>query len=175
MEELSGKAALIKLAVFDVDGVLTDGKLILGEDGKEQKVFHVHDGLGLVLLRQADINVAVISARSTSIVAERMAALGIEYVYQGQNDKRVALEELMHKLGVTDEEVLFVGDDLIDLPVMTRAGLAIAVANAQPLVRDNADWVTSQRGGEGAVREVCDLLLKAQGKLEQIQAKYLNT
>jgi len=166
------KAKAIRLIVLDVDGVLTNGALILGEKGEEYKVFHVHDGLGLVMLRDAGLNIAVISARSTPIVAERMAALGIDYVYQGQSDKQTAITDLMQKLDVNREQTAFVGDDLIDLPAMSRAGLAIAVANAQPLVQERADWVTSRDGGQGAVREICELILKAQGKLAAAYQRY---
>lgn len=167
------KAKAVRLVVFDVDGVLTNGSLILGDKGDEYKIFHVHDGLGLVMLREAGLKIAVISARSTPIVAERMAALGIDYVYQGQSDKQTVITELMQKIGVNREETAFVGDDLIDLPAMNQAGLAIAVANAQPLVRQRADWVTEKSGGQGAVREVCEMILSAQGLLETAYQRYL--
>ena len=174
MQTVLDKASCIRLVVFDVDGVLTNGSLILGDKGDEYKVFHVHDGLGLVMLREAGLNIAVISARSTPIVAERMAALGIDYVYQGQSDKHTAITELMQKLDVNKDEIAFVGDDLIDLPAMSRTGLAIAVANAQPLVLERADWVTSKNGGQGAVREVCELILKAQGKLDAAYHRHVS-
>lgn len=167
------RAKAVRLVVFDVDGVLTNGSLILGDKGDEYKIFHVHDGLGLVMLREAGLKIAVISARSTPIVAERMAALGIDYVYQGQSDKQTVITELMQKIGVSREETAFVGDDLIDLPAMNQAGLAIAVANAQPLVLQRADWVTEKAGGLGAVREVCEMILKAQGLLETAYQRYL--
>lgn len=173
MEAPRDKAAAVTLAVFDVDGVLTDGRLILGSDGSEQKSFHVHDGLGLVLLQRAGIQVGVISARSSKVVADRMADLGIEFVYQGQDNKRDTLNALMADLGVASDRTLFVGDDLVDLPAMQAAGLAVAVADAHPFVRGHADWVTTRRGGEGAVRETCEMLLDAQGRLEQICRDYL--
>ena len=162
MQALLDKARSIQLIAFDVDGVLTDGSLILGDKGDEYKIFHAHDGLGLVMLRNAGLEIAVISARSSPIVEERMAALGIDYVYQGQSDKQTALKNLMQKLNVNKEETAFVGDDLVDLPAMSLTGLAIAVANAQPLVREKADWVTSNGGGHGAVREICEMILQAQ-------------
>jgi 3-deoxy-D-manno-octulosonate 8-phosphate phosphatase (KDO 8-P phosphatase) len=173
MDEILKKAAAVRLAVFDVDGVLTDGSLILGSGGEEHKSFHVHDGLGLVMLREAGINVAVISARSSAIVAERMASLGIEFVYQGREDKRASITSLMQDLGMQPGQTLFVGDDLLDLPAMRAAGLAIAVANAHPFVQEHADWVTTRRGGRGAVREVCELLLRAQGRLDEMCHAYL--
>ncbi|MBT7953535.1 MAG: 3-deoxy-manno-octulosonate-8-phosphatase KdsC [Gammaproteobacteria bacterium] len=172
-ETVINKAKTVRLVVFDVDGVLTNGSLILGDKGDEYKVFHVHDGLGLVMLREAGLEIAVISARSSPIVAERMATLGIDYVYQGQSDKQTAITELMQKTGVNREETAYVGDDLIDLPAMNQAGLAIAVANAQPLVLQRADWVTEKAGGQGAVREVCEMILKAQGLLETAYQRYL--
>lgn len=173
MDDILKKAATLRLAVFDVDGVLTDGRLILGNNGNEYKSFHVHDGLGLVLLKRAGLLVAVISARKSEIVSKRMATLGIEYVYQGEDDKLEALLGLMRELKVQREETAFVGDDLIDLPAMTAAGLSIAVGNAHPFVRDHADWVTQGHGGHGAVREVCELLLEARGQLEAIYREFL--
>ncbi len=173
MQALLDKARSIHLVAFDVDGVLTDGSLILGDKGDEYKIFHAHDGLGLVMLRNAGLEIAVISARSTPVVEERMAALGIDYVYQGQSDKQTALKNLMQKLNVNKEETAFVGDDLVDLPAMSLTGLAIAVANAQPLVREKADWVTSNGGGHGAVREICEMILQAQGKLESVYQQYI--
>ena len=164
------KAAKIKLVIFDVDGVLTDGGLILGENGNEYKIFHVRDGQGLVMLRDSGCQIAVITARESKIVAERMAALDIKYVYQGQNEKGRALDDLLEKLGILDEEVAYVGDDLIDLPAMTRVGFSIAVADAHPMVVKIADWRTNKPGGRGAAREVCELIMQAHGTLEtQIQ------
>jgi 3-deoxy-D-manno-octulosonate 8-phosphate phosphatase (KDO 8-P phosphatase) len=173
MDSFMDKAAAVRLAVFDVDGVLTDGRLILGSNGDEYKSFHVHDGLGLVLLKRAGLQVAVISARQSRIVSERMAALDIEYVYQGQDDKRATLRGLMQELAVAPGHTAFVGDDLIDLPAMAAAGFAIAVGNAHPFVREHADWVTDSHGGRGAVREVCELILKAQGRLDSLYREYL--
>ena len=173
MDHILDKAAAIRLAVFDVDGVLTDGRLILGSGGEEHKSFHVHDGLGLVMLREAGLKVAVISARSSAIVAERMASLGIEFVYQGREDKHASLSGLLQELDMAPEQTAFTGDDLLDLPAMSLAGLAIAVANAHPFVQEHADWVTTREGGRGAVREVCELLLRAQGRLDEMCRAYL--
>jgi 3-deoxy-D-manno-octulosonate 8-phosphate phosphatase (KDO 8-P phosphatase) len=166
------RAAGIRLAVFDVDGVLTDGGLLLGPNGEEYKIFHAHDGLGLVMLREAGLKVAIISSRSAPVVAERMAALGIEHVFQGREDKRAILLELAGKLGVKPEEIAYVGDDLVDLPAMAAAGLPIAVADAHASVRESAQWVTRRSGGRGAAREVCEMLLEAQGLLEARIARY---
>lgn len=168
------KAAKIKLAVFDVDGVLTDGKLILGENGNEYKSFHVRDGHGLVMLLESGCKIAVITARSSKIVAERMASLGIEYVYQGEKNKGARLMQLIEELGIEREQVAYTGDDVIDLPAMIKVGLPIAVADARPEVKQHADWVTEDRGGQGAVREVCELIMKAQGTFDDQIKAYLS-
>ena len=172
MDEFINKASKIRLVVFDVDGVLTNGSLVFGENGNEYKIFHVHDGLGLVMLKDAGFHVAVISARTSTIVTERMAALGIDLIYQGQKNKRLTLNSLMQELNITKAGTAYIGDDLVDLPAMSQAGLAIAVANAHPRVIADADWVTTKAGGEGAVREICELLLEAQGLLEACYESY---
>ena len=158
------RAAKIRLVVFDVDGTLTDGRLWYGEDGHETKVFHVHDGLGLKQLQVNDVQVALITARISHPVALRAQDLDIAHIYQGQSDKRACLLELLDALHLTPEQAAFVGDDLPDLPPMRIAGLAVAVANAHPWVAEQAHWQTSKSGGLGAAREVCDLILHAQGK-----------
>ncbi len=173
-KKLLEKAAAIKLAVFDVDGVLTDGSLYLGENGNEYKAFNVRDGLGMVMLLDSGCKLAVITGRSSTIVAERMQALGIEHVYQGQDDKGAALLDLAGKLHIRPEEILYVGDDLIDLPAMSRVGLPIAVADAHPLVREKALAVTEAAGGRGAAREVCEFIMQAQGRLQARLENYLN-
>jgi len=172
MPGIPPRAARVRLAVFDVDGVLTDGGLLLGPEGEEYKVFHAHDGLGIVMLRECGLKVAVISSRSAPVVAERMAALGVEHVVQGRDDKRTALVELAERLGVPAADIAYVGDDLVDLPAMAVAGLPIAVADAHPMVRACAQWITQKPGGRGAVREVCEMLLEAQGLLEARIARY---
>ncbi|RKZ49862.1 MAG: 3-deoxy-manno-octulosonate-8-phosphatase KdsC [Gammaproteobacteria bacterium] len=169
-KEILNRAEQIELAIFDVDGVLTNGGLILGENGNEYKAFHSRDGLGLVMLRDSGCQIAVISGRTSNIVSERMAALGIEFVYQGQNDKGKALEDLLDKLNIDAQATAYVGDDFIDLPAMRRVGLSIAVADAHPLVIEHAHWITKGKGGHGAAREVCELIMHARGTLDsQIQ------
>ncbi len=165
MESVAGRAKKIRLAIFDVDGVLTDGRLLLGDGGIEIKSFHVHDGQGLVMLRESGVEIAVITARSSKVVAERMNALGIEYVYQGQRDKLQAFQALLEKLQFTPDQVLYMGDDLGDVPVMRRVGLAVAVAGATDYPRQVAHYQTRRAGGAGAVREVCELVMQAQGTL----------
>lgn len=162
--DLLARAAKIRLAAFDVDGTLTDGRLHYSENGSETKVFHVHDGLGLKRLQANGIRVALITARFSHTVAVRAEELDIEHVYQAQSDKRACLRELLDALGLPPHEAAFVGDDLPDLPPMGIAGLAVATANAHPWVAERAHWQTRLAGGAGAAREVADLLLLAQGK-----------
>jgi 3-deoxy-D-manno-octulosonate 8-phosphate phosphatase (KDO 8-P phosphatase) len=171
--EIRERAARIKLAMFDVDGVLTDGRLCYSDDGRESKAFHVHDGFGLKRLMANGIEVAIITARMSHMVTERTAELGIAHVYQGQESKLACYEQLIHALKLAPEHCAYCGDDLPDLAVMQRVGLSIAVANAHLWVRERAHWRTQARGGDGAVREVCDLLLAAQGKAERELAGYL--
>ena len=161
-----GKAALIQLAVFDVDGVMTNGDLIFDAEGREYKVFNVQDGFGIVLLREAGIQIAVISARTSPVVTQRMSELGVSHIMQGERNKLAALTGLLQRLGLKREQASYTGDDIIDIPAMQAAGLGIAVADAHPKAREQADWTTSKPGGRGAVREICELILTAQDKLE---------
>jgi 3-deoxy-D-manno-octulosonate 8-phosphate phosphatase (KDO 8-P phosphatase) len=162
------RAEKIKLVIFDVDGVLTDGKLLFDEHGNEYKRFHSRDGLGITLLRETKVEVAVISGRASKSVAQRMASLGIERVFQGQRHKLIAYESLRVDLDLEPEQIAHVGDDLLDLPLMRRVGLSIAVADAHPSILPFAHWVTAKQGGVGAVREVCDLIMDAQGNLTRM-------
>ncbi|HEY3645719.1 MAG TPA: HAD family hydrolase [Gammaproteobacteria bacterium] len=162
--DLKQRAARIKLVIFDVDGVLTDGRLYYGAGGEELKVFHVHDGQGMKRLQKAGITLAIISGRDSAAVTRRMQDLGIEHLFQGDENKLPIFERLLQKLGVTAEQTACVGDDLPDLPLLQKAGLAIAVANAVPVLKQAAHHVTSVQGGLGAAREVCDLILDAQGR-----------
>jgi 3-deoxy-D-manno-octulosonate 8-phosphate phosphatase (KDO 8-P phosphatase) len=171
--DIKDRAARVKLAVFDVDGVLTDGKLWYTADGHEIKAFNVLDGLGLTRLLANAIEVAVITARLSHVVAERMAELGVAHVYQDQKDKRACLGQLLDALHLAPEQVAYTGDDLPDLAAMQGVGLAIAVANAHPWVRERAHWRTRLAGGSGAAREVCDLLLAAHGKADAELAAFL--
>jgi len=156
--------AAIRLLVLDVDGVMTDGRLHYDAQGREAKVFHVHDGHGIKQVMRTGIEVAVISGRHSKAVETRMTELGIEHVRLGQENKREAFGEITAQLGIAAEFVACVGDDEPDLPIMQAAGLGVAVADAQPVVRERADWCTTRGGGRGAVREVCDLLIAARGK-----------
>ena len=168
---LKTKLKKIKLLVMDVDGVLTDGKIVVDAQGKELKFFDVQDGFGLVLLRQAGIKTAILSARSSPAVTARAEDLKIDKICQDAYPKTNAYERLTRELGCTDEQVCFMGDDLPDLPVLKRVGFAVAVPNAVTELKKAADYVTVQRGGAGAVREVIELILKSQGKWKSIVAQ----
>ena len=157
---MSAKLAKIKLLLLDVDGVMTDGRIIYDNDGGETKAFDVKDGHGLKLVQRAGIQVGIITGRQSAIVARRAAELGIELVYQGVKDKRLPFNEILEKLALTPEEVAYVGDDVVDLPVMRQVGFAATVADAMDDVKPFADLVTKRSGGRGAVREICDFLLK---------------
>ncbi|WP_211284239.1 3-deoxy-manno-octulosonate-8-phosphatase KdsC [Oceanimonas doudoroffii] len=159
----------IRLLICDVDGVLSDGMIYLGNDGEEYKGFSTRDGFGIKALLNAGIEVAVITGRSSRIVSERMASLSVRHVYQGQSDKMHSYGELLERLELTPEQVAYIGDDVVDLPVMQDCGLGVAVADAHPLVLQRADYTTRTAGGRGAVRELCDLLLAARGRLEQAE------
>ncbi len=167
------RAKKLKLLILDVDGVLTDGKLFFDPLGNEYKSFHAQDGHGIKLLRQHNVEVAVISGRTSHTVALRMQSLGIQHVYQGHENKLTAFQELLLALDINPEQTAHVGDDVLDLPIMCRVGLAVAVQDANPAVRDYAHWVTKRCGGQGAVREVCDLILQAQGHFDAILNTYL--
>ncbi len=156
-------ASAVRLAVFDVDGVLTDGTFVPGGEEAELRAFHVHDGLGLRLLREASIAVWFLTARSSRIVARRAAELGIDGVLQGRADKRAALEEIAAEAGASRVETAYMGDDLLDVAAMRWAGLSAAPADARPEAREAAAWVSAVGGGRGAVREFCEYLLKARG------------
>ncbi|WP_374341825.1 KdsC family phosphatase [Azonexus sp.] len=172
--ELRARAAQTRLIAFDIDGVMTDGGLTYTDDGHELKTFNVQDGLGIKLLQKAGIEVAIITGRKSGVVAARARDLGIEHVHQGVADKRATLAALLERLGVQWPECAFMGDDLIDLPAMTRCGLAIAPANARPVVKEIAHTVTEAGGGRGAVREAAELILEAQGRLAAAFAPYLD-
>ena len=157
-------AGNVKLLVLDVDGVLTDGGIIIDGSGNESKTFHVRDGHGLVMLRKAGIKIAIITGRNSKAVDRRAKELGIADVCQRCMDKVAAYEKLLMKFGITDRQVAYIGDDVVDIPLLKRVGLPVVVADAVEEAKDAATLITSARGGRGAVREVCDLILKAAGK-----------
>ena len=173
METIRHKAQQLKLLILDVDGVLTDGRLFFDNLGVEYKCFHARDGHGIKLLRQTGVEIAVISGRKSNSVALRMKSLGVSRVYQGHENKIAAFNEIIADLGIQPEQAAHIGDDLLDLPVMTRVGLAIAVNDANETVKQYADWCTETSGGLGAVREVCDFIMKAQGTFDDVLQSYL--
>jgi len=166
--EVLERAARIRLIGFDVDGTLTDGRLLYGTDERDGKAFHVQDGMGLTLLRHAGIERALVTARISPVVAARGSELQIAHVHVGERSKLACMQRIAAEMGIGMEQVAFVGDDLPDLATMRSVGLAIAPANAHPWVLPAAHWVTPRAGGEGAGRDACDLLLYAQGQVEAI-------
>ena len=170
---LSDKASKIRLLIIDVDGVLTDGGLQFDNQGEEYKTFSSLDGHGIRMLLQCGIEVAIITGRSSGIVSHRMRDLGVKHIYQGYRDKRRAFEKLAADTNIEASHVAYIGDDLPDLPVMQQVGFAVAVQNAHAFVKQHCDWVTTGLGGKGAVREVTDFILHAQGLLEDLQNSYL--
>ncbi len=157
---LRERAKKLKLLLLDVDGVLTDGRLFYTEGGESLKVFNVHDGLGIKLLQRQGIMTGVISGRESQALANRLEELGIEEVFMGRTQKDSVLEKIVKKHGLSYEEVGFIGDDIVDIPVLRRVGFPVAVRNSPKEVRKLAVYTTMKKGGEGAVREVCDLILK---------------
>lgn len=166
------RLAKIKLLILDVDGVMTDGRIIFDSNGVESKFFNVKDGHGIKMLQRSGIEVGIISGRESRVVANRAAELGITQVYQKALDKLVPYRQMLEATGASDEEVAFMGDDIIDIPLLRRAGFAAAPADAIAEVLPFAHFVTKNRGGWGAVREICDLILKSQGSWEAVTARY---
>ncbi len=171
--ELQQRAARIKLLLMDCDGVLTDGRLWILEENDDQKSFHSRDGFGIELLHRAGLKSGVISGRNSTSLARRAHWLGMSYVRQGSEDKQQAFTDILGDAGVSNSEVAFIGDDLNDIPLMRQSGLGIAVADAAPETREHAQYVTAARGGFGAVREVVELILKAQGRWDEVLQRYL--
>jgi len=172
MEEIIAKAAAIRLVIFDVDGVLTDGNIFIGDGGEEYKAFFSRDGLGMTMLQKTGVKIGIITGRTSKVVLHRMQSLDIQHVFQGQTDKIPAFKQLCEELDLQAEQVAYVGDDIIDLPVMNQVGLAIAVGDAHPLVVKHSDWQTDSGGGRGAAREVCELIMQAQGRFSEQLSRY---
>jgi len=162
-----------KLLLLDVDGVLTDGSIIYNDNGAETKIFNAKDGLGIRLLMEAGIKVGIVTGRTSKALYHRCTNLGISLIFDGVHEKTSVLEIISKQTGLLTEEIAFVGDDLLDLPLLRRVGLSIAVADAHKTVIENVDMVTSKKGGDGAVREICEAILKAQGFWNKILERYL--
>lgn len=173
MNQARQRALPVRLAIFDVDGVMTDGSLFFCDDGKEYKAFNSLDGHGLKMLRQTGVESAIITGRNSQVVTHRAKNLGIHHVYQGVDNKLDAYLHLLDKLGLQMEQTAYMGDDVVDLPVMTRCGLAISVPAAPCEVQQYAHLVTQREGGHGAVREACEFIMKAQGHYAALLAEYL--
>lgn len=170
---LKEKIIKIKLLILDVDGVLSDGKIILSDDGTETKNFNVKDGLGMLLLQMFGIKLAVITGKSSNIIQNRLMVLGIDDIYHGQKNKIKAFFDLLKKYNLTREEVAYIGDDLPDLAPMKKSAVSFAPFNAMPVIKSQVDYVTMNDGGHGAVREICDLILECKGVLQQIINNYI--
>lgn len=170
---LLSRAKLIRLAAFDVDGVMTDGGLYYSDSGEEFKRFNSLDGHGLKMLRASGVEIAIITGRTSRCVEARAKNLGIEHVYQGVENKLGAMVDLLNRLKLTRDAAVYMGDDVVDLGVMRHVGLSISVPESPQLVREHSDYVTQRGGGHGAVREACELLMSAQGTLDAQLAPYL--
>ncbi|WP_130833617.1 3-deoxy-manno-octulosonate-8-phosphatase KdsC [[Erwinia] mediterraneensis] len=169
--EVMSRASQIRLLICDVDGVMSDGLIYMGNSGEELKAFNVRDGYGIRCLLTSEVEVAIITGRNARLLEDRCKTLGITHLYQGQSDKLLAFRELLDKLSLAAHEVAYIGDDLIDWPVMAEAGLSVAVADAHPILLPRVHYVTRIAGGRGAVREICDLILLAQNKFEDAKGQ----
>ncbi len=173
MQDILKRAREIELLIFDVDGVLTDGSLFFGDDGQEYKAFNSRDGHGIKMLQKHGVQCAIITGRTSKVVEYRMQNLGIEMLYQGQHDKTQGYADLIKRTGLQHKQVAYLGDDVVDLPVMRLVGLAIAVQDAHPWVLKHTHWQTPSAGGQGAARDVCEMLLEARGVLTKELESYL--
>lgn len=170
--ELIARASAVRLLIFDVDGVLTDGSLFYGDDGQEYKAFNSRDGYGIKMLRQSGVEVGILTGRTSSVVLHRARNLGIERIIQGADDKLPPYLALLEELGLSPEQTAYMGDDLVDLPVLRRCGLALTVPEAPPEVLARAHLVTRNGGGRGAAREACEFILRARGSWDDLVARY---
>lgn len=173
MQDILERAKKTELVIFDVDGVMTDGSLFFGDDGQEYKAFNSFDGHGMRMLLESGLQAAIITGRKSEVVKHRMQDLGVTLLYQGYRDKRPAFRSLLEEVDLTADHVAYVGDDVVDLPIMSQVGFAIAVQNAHPYVKQHSHWITDREGGKGAVRDVCELMLEARGLLADKLATYL--
>lgn len=171
-KEIQGKLKKIKMLVLDVDGVMTDGSIIMDSDGREMKNFNVRDGHGLVMIQRHGIQVAILTGRTSTVVDHRARDLKITEVYQGALNKKEIFAQILKKNNLTPETIAYMGDDIVDIPVLKMVGFSVAVADALDLVKKTVDYVTVNRGGQGAVREICEMLLMAQGYWPEVAARY---
>jgi 3-deoxy-D-manno-octulosonate 8-phosphate phosphatase (KDO 8-P phosphatase) len=171
-EEIQTKLKKIKMLVLDVDGVMTDGSIIMDSDGREMKNFNVRDGHGLVMIQRHGIQVAILTGRTSAVVDHRARDLKITEVYQGALNKKEIFAQILEKNNLTPETIAYMGDDIVDIPVLKLVGFSVAVADALDLVKKTVDYATVNRGGQGAVREICEMLLMAQGHWPEVAARY---
>lgn len=171
-EDLLERARAVRMLVFDVDGVLTDGSLFFGDDGQEYKAFNSRDGHGIKMLQAGGVATGIITGRTSQVVLYRARNLGIQHLYQGADDKLEAMQRLLESTGLTPEQLAYMGDDIVDLPVLRRCGFAVTVPDAPPEVKARAHFITTAAAGRGAAREVCEFLLRAQGAWDQQLALY---
>ena len=171
-KEIQEKLKKIKMLILDVDGVMTDGGIIMDSDGREMKNFNVRDGHGLVMIQRYGIQVAILTGRTSAVVDHRARDLKIEEVYQGALNKKEVFTEILKKNNLTPEMIAYLGDDIVDIPVLKRVGFSAAVADALDVVKKPVDYVTTHKGGHGAVREICEMLLMAQGFWSEVAARY---
>jgi len=174
-EEVLERARKIRLVLFDVDGVLTDGRLFFSDTGEEGKSFHSRDGLGINLLQQSGVAVGIITARQSKLVAHRARDLNIQHLFQGRKEKFPAYRELCEDLDLGSDEVAFVGDDVVDLPIMLDVGLAVTVPQGHKLVKQYAHWTSHNEGGAGAARDICELIMYSQGTYDKAMGQFLIT
>lgn len=172
---MEARLAKIKLLLLDVDGIMTDGRIIYDNQGNELKAFDVKDGHGLKMLQRAGIKIGIITGRKSEVVVKRAAELGIDILYQKALNKLDPYQEILTEQGLSDEQVAYMGDDVVDLPVLRRVGFSATVADAVPEVLPLVDYVTSRPGGRGAVREVCDMLIKASGQWDTLTKRYFTS
>ncbi len=172
LEQVYARARSVRLVVFDVDGVLTDGSLFYGDDGQEYKAFNSLDGHGIKMLQATGVEAAIITGRTSQVVLHRAGNLGISRIFQGAHDKLDAYRDLLSETGLATEEIAYMGDDVVDLPVLKRCGFAISVPGAPERVRAQVHYVTRAQGGRGAARETCELIMHAQGTWEGQMSLY---
>jgi 3-deoxy-D-manno-octulosonate 8-phosphate phosphatase (KDO 8-P phosphatase) len=171
-EEIQGKLEKIRMLVLDVDGVMTDGSIIMDSEGREMKNFNVRDGHGLVMIQRHGIQVAILTGRTSTVVDHRARDLKITEVYQGVLNKKEIFAQILKKNNLTSETIAYMGDDIVDITVLKLVGFSVAVADALDLVKKTVDYVTVNRGGQGAVREICEMLLMAQGHWPEVAIRY---
>ena len=172
-DALNEAASHIKMLVLDVDGILTDGRIVYTSKGEQIQAFHVHDGFGLKLLMKSDIKVVLLSARGGRALEKRAKELGIRDLYQDRSDKLMIYEQIKHRFGLEDKQVAFMGDDWMDLPILTRVGLSATVPDCVEAVKERVHYITSREGGRGAVREVCELILRSKDLLGSFLDQFL--